>query len=35
MALDYILLCLASQGFFSVNYLANLKLYNGRIFGIS
>lgn len=34
MALDYMLLCLASQGFFSVNYLANLKLYNGRTSGI-
>ena len=32
--MDYVVLCLTSQVFFSVNFLANLKLYNGRTSGI-
>jgi len=34
MVEGHMLLCLTSQGFFSVNFLANLKLYNGRTSGI-
>jgi hypothetical protein len=35
MVMDYMLLCLASQCFFSVKFLSNLKLCNGRISVIS
>lgn len=34
MVPDYMLLCLASQGFFSVILLSNMKPFNGRVSGI-
>lgn len=34
MVLDYMLLCLASQGFFLVILLSNMKPFNGRVSGI-